>query len=105
MIPNDDFVSVSEPLEAKRPGSPNLGRTRKQLNLYLVRSNEMYGRYEGWWELIVIAENEEEAKKINYPHPTLGSKLFWDSNDECNLSHPFFLYGSYEHLKQLADEN
>lgn len=66
------------------------------MNIYLVISPANQSKYEVWHDLIVIAESEDEAKKINYPHPTLAtdnvkrqaSSLF-ESNPygTCNVHH------------------
>ncbi|WP_275276283.1 hypothetical protein [Klebsiella quasipneumoniae] len=39
------------------------------MKLFLVRSPDNQGKYERWWELVVAAKDETEAKDITFPHP------------------------------------
>lgn len=43
------------------------------MKLFLVRSPDNAGEYERWWELVVVAKDEKEAKDITFPHPDFAS--------------------------------
>lgn len=48
------------------------------MKLFLVRSPDNHGKYERWWELVVAAKDETEAKDITFPHPDFvsGASVF-----------------------------
>ena len=43
------------------------------MKLFLVRSPDNQGKHERWWELVVAAKDEKEAKDITFPHPDFSS--------------------------------
>lgn len=59
------------------------------MKLFLVRSPDNQGKYERWWELVVAAKDEKEAKDITFPHPDFvsGASVFSNiTNEYCHGS-------------------